>query len=185
MPISRLSKPASLPWRNGPGVAVGWGVILFCRFGFVQIRASDAPCPRHFTTPTSALTEKLYWLVCYFAQRSWQSAFLRENNPTIITSFGKLTGWFAMLAHRRQLTNRPKEKPPEGGSSTQNLLQRLAHGEEAMARRTGQRRLLLRSRRQWREARLCTAGIFPQTRRQAIFPQPALCRLLILILEGS
>jgi hypothetical protein len=73
------------------------------------------------------------------AQRLWQSAFLPENNPTIITSFGKLTGWFAMQAHRCQLTNRPKEKPPEGGSSTQNLLQQLAHGEEAMARRTGQR----------------------------------------------
>jgi hypothetical protein len=52
-------------------------------------------------------------LVCYFAQRLWQSAFLRENNPTIITSFGKLTGWFAMLAHRRQLTNRPKESRPK------------------------------------------------------------------------
>jgi hypothetical protein len=38
-----------------------------------------------------------------------------------------------MLAHRCQLTNRPKEKPPEGGSSIQNLLQRLAYGEEAIA----------------------------------------------------
>jgi hypothetical protein len=35
--------------------------------------------------------------------------------------------------------SRPKEKSFEGGSSTQNLLQQLAHGEEAMARRTGQR----------------------------------------------
>lgn len=55
-------------------------------------------------------------------------SFFDREQPDIITSFEKLTGWFAMKAHRGQLTNRPKEKPPEGSPPILNLLQQLAQG---------------------------------------------------------
>src|ERR1700716_2427868 len=57
-------------------------------------------CPRHFTTQTSAPTEKSCWRAYCFARRLWPSAFLPKSSLTITTFSSKRTNWFVPRARR-------------------------------------------------------------------------------------
>jgi hypothetical protein len=158
----------------------GWGVIPFCRFGFVQISGSDAPCPRHFKTPTSALTGKSCLLVCCFAQGLWPSASLQENNPTMITSFG-----FAMQAHRCQLAIAQKKSRSKVAPRLKSCCSSLPMVKKPWhVERVSDDSCYAQDANGVKPPLYTAAHLCPRA-ALSDFPQPAFCRLSILILGGS